>query len=327
MTKVIPQKLLAIVAVAVALCAALALTGCSGGSTDSASEDSSDKTIKVAAVPTPHAEILNDVVKPLLEEEGYTLEVTEFTDYVQPNTATEDGEVDANYFQHGPYLENFNSERGTHLVSVTSVHYEPLAIYPGKVTSLDNLESGATVAVPNDPTNEARALLLLQQEGLITLTEGVGVNATINDIVENPLDLQIEELEAAVVPTVLADVDVACINANYAIEAGLTVNDDALAVESADGDAAQTYANLLVVKEGNENNEGIQALAKALNSDEVRDYINDNYEGSVLPVFQQRDKDHKEGRPLGGLLQRRIGKKHISHFDSEMPCDRGGNRQ
>ena len=285
MTKFISRKLFAVITIAVALCAALALTGCSGSSTDSASEDSADKTIKVAAVPTPHAEILNDVVKPLLEEEGYTLEVTEFTDYVQPNTATEDGEVDENYFQHGPYLENFNSERGTHLVSVTSVHYEPLAIYPGKVNSLDDLQQGATVAVPNDPTNEARALLLLQQEGLITLTEGVGVNATINDIVDNPLDLQIEELEAAVVPTVLADVDVACINANYAIEAGLTVNDNALAVESADGDAAQTYANLLVVKEGNENNEGIQALAKALNSDEVRDYITNNYQGSVLPVF------------------------------------------
>lgn len=285
MTKVIPQKLLAFLAIVVALCAALTLTGCSGSS-DSASEDSGDsKTIKVAAVPTPHAEILNDVVKPLLEEQGYTLEVTEFTDYVQPNTATEDGEVDANYFQHGPYLENFNSERGTHLVSVASVHYEPLAIYPGKVTTLDDLQEGATVAVPNDPTNEARALLLLQQEGLITLTEGVGVNATINDIVDNPLNLQIEELEAAVVPTVLADVDVACINANYAIEAGLTVNDDALAVESAEGDAAQTYANLLVVKEGNENNEGIQALAAALNTDEVRDYINENYQGSVLPVF------------------------------------------
>lgn len=285
MTKVIPQKLLAFLVIVVALCAALTLTGCSGSS-DSASEDSGDsKTIKVAAVPTPHAEILNDVVKPLLEEQGYTLEVTEFTDYVQPNTATEDGEVDANYFQHGPYLENFNSERGTHLVSVASVHYEPLAIYPGKVTALDDLQEGATVAVPNDPTNEARALLLLQQEGLITLTEGVGVNATINDIVDNPLNLQIEELEAAVVPTVLADVDVACINANYAIEAGLTVNDDALAVESAEGDAAQTYANLLVVKEGNENNEGIQALAAALNTDEVRDYINENYQGSVLPVF------------------------------------------
>lgn len=286
MTKFIPRTLFAVVAVAVALCAALALTGCSGTSSDSASENSDDsKAIKVAAVPTPHAEILNNAVAPLLEKEGYTLEVTEFTDYIQPNTATEDGEVDANYFQHGPYLENFNAERGTHLVSVTAVHYEPLAIYPGKVSSLDDLQNGATVAVPNDPTNEARALLLLQQEGLITLADGVGVNATINDIVDNPLNLQIEELEAAVVPTVLADVDVACINANYAIEAGLTVNNDALAVESADGDAAKTYANLLVVKEGNENNEGIQALAKALNSDEVRDYINDNYQGSVLPVF------------------------------------------
>ncbi len=286
MTKFIPRTLFAVVAVAVALCTALALTGCSGTSSDSASENSDDsKVIKVAAVPTPHAEILNNAVAPLLEKEGYTLEVTEFTDYIQPNTATEDGEVDANYFQHGPYLENFNAERGTHLVSVTAVHYEPLAIYPGKVSSLDDLQNGATVAVPNDPTNEARALLLLQQEGLITLADGVGVNATINDIVDNPLNLQIEELEAAVVPTVLADVDVACINANYAIEAGLTVNNDALAVESADGDAAKTYANLLVVKEGNENNEGIQALAKALNSDEVRDYINDNYQGSVLPVF------------------------------------------
>lgn len=287
MIKAIPHKLFALVAVAVALCATLALSGCSSSSSDTSSEDqSSDSTtIKVAAVPTPHAEILNDVVKPLLEEEGYNLEVTEFTDYVQPNTATEDGEVDANYFQHGPYLENFNSERGTHLVSVTAVHYEPMAIYPGKVSSLDDLQDGATVAVPNDPTNEARALLLLQQEGLITLTDGVGVNATINDIVDNPLNLEIEELEAAVVPTVLADVDVACINANYAIEAGFTVNNDALAVESADGDAAQTYANLLVVKEGNENNEAIQALAKALNSDEVRDYINENYQGSVLPVF------------------------------------------
>lgn len=287
MIKAIPHKLFALVAVAVALCAALALSGCSSSSSDTSSEDQSsdNTTIKVAAVPTPHAEILNDVVKPLLEEEGYNLEVTEFTDYVQPNTATEDGEVDANYFQHGPYLENFNSERGTHLVSVTAVHYEPMAIYPGKVSSLDDLQDGATVAVPNDPTNEARALLLLQQEGLITLTDGVGVNATINDIVDNPLNLEIEELEAAVVPTVLADVDVACINANYAIEAGFTVNNDALAVESADGDAAQTYANLLVVKEGNENNEAIQALAKALNSDEVRDYINENYQGSVLPVF------------------------------------------
>lgn len=286
MTHSIIKKFIAPLLVVGLLVSALSLAGCGSSDTSSTDDSSSDnKVIKVAAVPTPHAEILNDVVKPLLAEEGYDLEVTEFTDYVQPNTATEDGEVDANYFQHGPYLENFNSERGTHLVSVTSVHYEPLAIYPGKVSSLDALQDGATVAVPNDATNEARALLLLQQEGLITLADGVGINATINDIVDNPLNLQIEELEAAVVPTVLADVDIACINANYAIEAGLTVNNDALAVESADGDAAQTYANLLVVKEGNENDEAIQALAKALNSDEVRDYINENYQGSVLPVF------------------------------------------
>lgn len=286
MTHSIIKKFIAPLLVVGLLVSALSLAGCGSSDTSSTDDSSSDnKVIKVAAVPTPHAEILNDVVKPLLAEEGYDLEVTEFTDYVQPNTATEDGEVDANYFQHGPYLENFNAERGTHLVSVTGVHYEPLAIYPGKVSSLDDLQSGAVVAVPNDPTNEARALLLLQQEGLITLADGAGVNATVNDIVDNPLNIQLKELEAAVVPTVLADVDVACINANYAIEAGLTVDKDALAVESADGDAAKTYANLLVVKEGNENNEGIQALAKALNSDEVRDYINSKYEGSVLPVF------------------------------------------
>ena len=283
MTKVLTRKFALVALVVAALCTALALSGCSGS--DSSTSESDDNTIRVAAVPTPHAEILNDVVKPLLEDQGYTLEVTEFTDYVQPNTATEDGEVDANYFQHEPYLDNFNQERGTHLVGVTAVHYEPMGLYAGKTASIDALQEGATIAVPNDATNEARALLLLQQEGLITLTDGVGINATINDIVDNPLNLQIEELEAAVVPTVLADVDMACINANYAIEAGLTVDNDALAVESSDGDAAQTYANLLVVKDGNQDSEKIQALAAALNSDEVRDYINEHYEGSVLPVF------------------------------------------
>lgn len=281
----IPRKLLAVFVAAVALCAAVALTGCGAVNSGNSSSNSDDKTIKIAAVPTPHAEILNDAVKPILEQEGYNLEVTEFTDYVQPNTATEDGEVDANYFQHGPYLDNFNSERGTHLVSVCAVHYEPLGIYPGKTATLDALQSGATVAVPNDATNEARALLLLQQAGLITLADGAGVNATINDITDNPLNLQFEELEAAVVPTVLADVDVAVINANYAIEAGLTVNDDALAVESSDGEAAQTYANLLVVKDGNQDSDKIKALADALTSDDVRNYINEHYEGSVIPVF------------------------------------------
>lgn len=265
--------------VALALCALVALSGCSS------STDEESTTIRVAAVPTPHAEILNDVVAPLLEEQGYTLEVVEFTDYVQPNTATEEGEVDANYFQHVPYLENFNEERDTNLTSVVAVHYEPMGIYAGATSSLDDLEEGATVAVPNDATNEARALLLLEQEGLITLSDDAGIDATINDIVDNPLNLEFEELEAAVVPTVLEDVDVACINANYAIEAGLTVDEDALAVESSDGDAAQTYANVLVVEEGHEDDEAIQALAEALTSDEVRDYINENFEGSVLPVF------------------------------------------
>lgn len=265
--------------VALALCALVVLSGCSS------STDEEITTIRVAAVPTPHAEILNDVVAPLLEEQGYTLEVVEFTDYVQPNTATEEGEVDANYFQHVPYLENFNEERDTNLTSVVAVHYEPMGIYAGATSSLDDLEEGATVAVPNDATNEARALLLLEQEGLITLSDDAGIDATINDIVDNPLNLEFEELEAAVVPTVLEDVDVACINANYAIEAGLTVDEDALAVESSDGDAAQTYANVLVVEEGHEDDEAIQALAEALTSDEVRDYINENFEGSVLPVF------------------------------------------
>ena len=236
-------------------------------------------------MPTPHAEILNDAVKPILEQEGYTLEVQEFTDYLQPNTATEDGEVDANYFQHKPYLDSFNQERGTHLVAVVPVHFEPLGIYPGKTKSLADLPNGATVGVPNDPTNEARALLLLQQAGLIKLADGVGINATTNDIVENPHNLNIDELEAAVVPTVLADEDVACINANYALAAGLTVDKDALVTEDASSEVAQTYANWLVVKEGNENSDKIQALAKALNSDQVRDYINEHFQGSVVPVF------------------------------------------
>lgn len=259
--------------------AALALTGCSSNS------NSDDKKITVAAAPTPHAEILNNAVKPLLEKEGYTLEVKEFTDYVQPNDVTENGDVDANYFQHGPYLDNFNQEKGTHLVSVEPIHFEPMAIYSKKVSSLSDLKAGSKVAVPNDATNEARALLLLQQEGLITLKDGAGVTATVNDIVSNPKNLTFNELEAANVPNAIDDVDIACINGNYAIAAGFKVNKDALAVESADSEAAKTYANLLVVKDGNQDSDKIKALAKAMNSDEVRDYINNTYEGAVVPVF------------------------------------------
>lgn len=274
--KRIPQLLIAIVA-ALAL-SLLALTGCSGGGSSS-----EDKTITIAAVPTPHAEILNDVVKPALEKEGYTLEVKEFTDYIQPNTVTEQGEVDANYFQHKPYLDNFNENNGTHLVDVTGVHFEPFGLYSTKYTSLDEVPNGAIVAVPNDATNEARVLLLLQDQGLIKLAEGVDITATPKDIVENPKNLQFRELEAAVVPTVIDDVAIAGINGNYAMEADLL--DKRLVSESTDSLAAQTYSNLLVVKDGNQDKDKIKALAKALNSDEVRNYINENYQGTVLATF------------------------------------------
>lgn len=286
-TKDILRKIVAVGTAAVLATSLLGLTACSSTESDEETTEATeeDTTITVAAVPTPHAEILEDVVADILAEEGYTLEVVEFTDYVQPNTALDEGEVDANYFQHVPYMENFNEEQGTDIVSVITVHYEPFGLYAGKTASLDELEEGATIAVPNDATNEARALLLLEQEGLITLDEDAGIEATINDIVDNPLDLQFEELEAATIPTVLEDVDIAAINANYAIEAGLSVADDALAVEDADGTAAQTYANVLAVNSGDEDLPKIQALAEALNSDEVRDYINETYDGSVLPVF------------------------------------------
>ena len=275
---------------AAALAGVLALAGCGSSGSGSSSNaggaqaGGESKTITVAASPTPHAEILNDAVKPLLEAEGYTLVVQEFTDYVLPNTATEEGEVDANYFQHQPYLDSFNEEKGTHLVSVEAVHFEPFGLYAGKTASLKDLKGGAVVAVPNDTTNEARALLLLEQEGLIKLKDGAGITATTNDIAENPLNLQIKELEAAAIPTVLADVDIACINGNYAQGASLSVK-DALATEDATSLAAQTYANVLVVKDGNQNSEAIQALAKALVSDEVKSYIEKTYDGAVVPVF------------------------------------------
>lgn len=277
--------LVATLALGAILAFGLAGCGAQGTSSDKSAGSSNDKTITVAATPSPHAEILNNAVKPLLEKEGYTLEVKEFTDYVQPNTVTEEGEVDANYFQHITYLNNFNEEKGTHLVSVADVHYEPFGLYPGKTKSLDALADGATVAVPNDATNEARALLLLQDAGLITLKDDAGINATTNDIVSNPKNLQLKEVEAATVPNIVADVDIACINGNYAQAAGLSVEKDALAVEATDSLAAETYANVLVVKDGNQDSEKIKALAKALKSDAVRDFINKTYEGAVVPVF------------------------------------------
>ena len=284
MTKALSKKSLAVLATCLlaALLATLAFTGCSSDS--GTSEESEDKTITVAASPTPHAEILNNAVAPILEEEGYTLEVKEFTDYVQPNTVTEAGEVDANYFQHRPYLENFNEEQGTHLVEVAGVHFEPMGIFSSSVKSLDDVAEGAVVAVPNDATNEARALLLLEQEGLIEVDDEAGINATINDITSNPKNLEFEELEAANLPNVLEDVSIAVINGNYALAADFTM-DDALAVEANDSLAADTYTNVIVVKDGNQDSEKIKALAEACNSDEVSDYITDNYQGSVVAVF------------------------------------------
>lgn len=295
MKKLISATLAATLALSLAAC------GSSASSTEAASTESTvasseaaestaetselaGTTLKVAASPTPHAEILN-VAKDILAEQGITLEVVEFSDYVQPNLVTESGEVDANYFQHTPYLESFNEENGTHLVSVGAIHYEPFGIYPGKSSDLANIADGATIAVPNDTTNEARALQLLAAQGLITVRDGAGLTATVNDITENPHNLQIEEIEAAQLPRTVQDVDFAVINGNYAMEAGFSVGKDALATEDASSEAAQTYANVLVVKEGNENNPAIQALLKALQSDEVKNYIDQTYDGAVVAIF------------------------------------------
>ncbi len=239
--------------------------------------------LKVGATPAPHAEIL-EAVKDLLAEQGITLDIVEFNDYIVPNTAVESGELDANYFQHITYMNQFNESDGTHLVSAAEIHYEPLGLYAGKAKSIDELPDGAQIAVPNDTTNEARALLLLQQAGLITLKEGAGITATKADIAENPKNLEIVELEAAQITSRLEDVELAVINGNYAIDAGLKVA-DALAVESADGEAAQAYVNVLAVKEGNENDPAIQALAAALQSETAKTFMEETYQGAVVPMF------------------------------------------
>ena len=249
---------------------------------DSDSSSASKGTIKVAASATPHAEILEQA-KSALAEQGWDLEVTVFDDYVQPNLVVESGDFDANYVEHKPYLDNFNEENGTHLVSVGEIHYEPFGIYPGTSKSLDDVKDGAVVAVPNDTTNEARALLLLQDNGLITLKDGAGLNATVTDIAENPHNLEIKELEAAQVARVIDEVDYVILNGNYALAAGYSVGKDALAYEQADSEAAKTYVNVIVVKEGNEDNEGIKALVDILKSDDIKKYINDTYDGAVIP--------------------------------------------
>ena len=259
---------------------------------DSSEEASAEETtaasgelqmLTVGASPAPHAEIL-EAARSVVNEKGYDLDIVEYTDYVQPNLALDAGDLDANYFQHLPYLEQFCQERGTKLVSAAAIHYEPFGIYAGNAESLDAVPDGGRVAVPNDATNEARALLLLEANGLITLDEEAGINATKNDIVENPKNLEIFELEAAQIPRSLTDVDIAVINGNYAIDAGLSIA-DALAVEDSESIGATTYANVVAVQEGHESDPGIVALVEALQSDEVKQYMEDTYQGAVVPLF------------------------------------------
>lgn len=241
--------------------------------------------IKIAASPTPHAEILGKA-KEILADQGYDLEITEFDDYVLPNEVVESGEYDANYFQHIPYLDSFNEEKGTHIVNAGGIHYEPFGIYPGTKKSLDELADGDTIAVPNDTTNEARALLLLQDNGIITLKEGAGLEATVNDIAENPKNVEIVELEAAQVARVVSENAFVVLNGNYALGAGFSVAKDSLAYEKSDSAAAETYVNLIGVKEGNENSEAIKALVEVLKSDEIKNFINETYDGAVIPFEQ-----------------------------------------
>lgn len=279
---------------------AVGLTGCAANGTtsigdtgtssgDADTEADGDRAgvdlevIKVGASITPHAEILEQV-KDVLAEQGYDLQIVEYNDYVLPNTALEDGDLDANFFQHQPYLDDFNAENGTHLVSVASVHFEPFGLYAGKTANLDDLAEGGIVAVPNDTTNEARALLLLEAQGLIKLKEDVGLTATVLDIEENPLNLEIREIEAAQLARSLQDVDIAAINGNYAAQGGLDVA-DAIVVEASDSLAADTYGNVIAVKEGNEDSEKIKALVDAVLSDKVRSYIEETYGNAVIPVF------------------------------------------
>lgn len=252
-----------------------------------------DKKITVAASATPHAEILEQA-KPLLEEKGYELEVEIFDDYILPNEVVEAGEFDANYFQHIPYLDSFNEEKGTHLVNAGGIHYEPFGIYPGTKDSLDDIEDGDTIAVPNDTTNEARALLLLQDNGIITLKEGVGLEATVRDIEEYKVEVEIQELEAAQVPRYTEEMSYVVMNGNYALQAGFSVADDALTYETSDSEAAKTYVNVIAVKEGNEDSEKIQALVEVLKSDDIKNYINETYNGAVIPFEEGADAAETE---------------------------------
>ena len=276
--------------IAAALTGAVVL-GTVGTSVVFAADD--DKTITVAASETPHSEIL-EAAKPILEEEGYDLEVTVFDDYVQPNEVVESGDFDANYFQHIPYLNSFNEEKGTHLVNAGGIHYEPFGIYPGTKSSLDDIADGDTIAVPNDTTNEARALLLLQDNGIIKLKDGAGLEATVNDIEENPYNVEIVELAAEQVARVAEETSYIVLNGNYALQAGYSVSKDALAYETSDSEAAKTYVNVIAVKEGNENSDKIKALVDVLKSDEIKDFINEKYDGAVIPFEDSDDAEAED---------------------------------
>lgn len=267
-----------ILAAGAAAVLAVGLTAC-GGKENRAD----DKTITVAASPTPHAEIL-EAAKDLLKEKGYTLEIKEFDDYPQQNVVVDEGEFDANYFQHQPYLDNFNEEKGSDLVSAAKIHYEPLGIYPGASENLENIKDGAKIAVPNDATNEARALLLLEENGIITLKEDAGLNATKKDVEENPHNIEIVELDAAQIARVVEELDFVVLNGNYALDAGFNVQTDAIAKEEADSEAAQTYANIIAVKKENKDSEKIKALVEVLQSEEIGKFITDTYEGAVVPM-------------------------------------------
>ena len=257
------------------------LAACGGADTP-ATGNGELTPVTVAASSTPHAQILEQA-KEAMAAKGYDLQITEFADYVQPNMVVESGEFDANYFQHIPYLEQFNVEQGTHLVNAGGIHYEPFGIYPGTESDLANISEGASIAVPNDTTNEARALLLLQDNGLITLKEGVGLNATKLDIVDNPKNLEIVELEAAQISLMKEEFAFVVLNGNYALQAGLSVAKDSVAYELSDSEAAKTYVNVIAVKEGSETDAGIVALVEVLKSAEIVDYINSTYDGAVVP--------------------------------------------
>ncbi len=258
----------------------IAIAGCGGDAKEAPKSSGKATVLKVAATPVPHAEILN-IVKPLLAKDGIELQIIEFTDYVKPNLATSDKEVDANFFQHKPYLDKFVADRGLKLSSVAAIHIEPMGVYSRKLKSLSDIESGSTIAIPNDPSNGGRALMVLERAGLLKLKEGVGVNATPRDIVDNPKNLKIVEIEAPQLPRSLDDVAAAVINTNFALEAKLNPTKDALFMEPKDS----PYANILVIRTGDESRPEIKKLIAALQSHEVRKFIEEKYQGAIVPAF------------------------------------------